>query len=160
MGGQNSIANAVGKGPALILTVDGKDYILAPLLMEDLGDVEIEARRRHRTDVLETVKAAGDLLTSDQRLEMIKELSLESDSWLDFLGTPSGADYILRLRIRKSYPEMSEEQIKSLLTVQAIKDLEQEMLELVGLDVFTGTVESDGDVGMGSTGDAGPPESG
>jgi len=146
----DSVANAVGKGPALILTVDGEDYILAPLKMEDLADVELEAKRRHRADVLAIIKDAGNLLTPEHRLEMFKDLSIESRSALDFLGTMSGLDYLLTLRIRRSYPDMSEEEIKSLVTVQAIKDMEREVAELVGLDKFIGEDE----------GDASPPDSG
>lgn len=155
MGENNdSIANAVGKGPALILTVDGEDYILAPLKMEDMADVEIEAKGRHKADVLDTIRAAGDLLTSEQRLEMIKELSTEFGPWEDFLATPSGAEYVLMISLRNSYPEMSVEKARSLMTVEAIAQILPQITALVGIDAFMGEVGAEGE------GDASPPETG
>ncbi len=146
----DSVANAVGKGPALILTVDGKEYTLAPLKMEDLADVELEAKKRRRADVLQTIKDAGDLLTPEDRREMIKELAVESDSWQDFLTTPSAVEFVLAIRLRRSYPEMTEQEARSLITLDALAQIEIDLIELVGLDAFMGKGE----------GDASPPESG
>lgn len=148
MGKNDSIANAVGKGPILTLTVDGQDYTLAPLKMEDLADAELEAKKRRRAEVLATIKQAGTLLTADQRLEMIRELSVESDSWVDFLSTPSGAEYILVKRLMIAHPSMSKKKARSLITVEAISQIEAEMSQLVGLDVFLGKAE-DEDEGEG-----------
>lgn len=141
----DSVANAVGVGPVLTIEVDGKEYELAPLKMKNLAQVEKHAKSVIRKEALDTIRLAGDLLTSEQRFEAVKELSVETDSWLDFIATPAGINYVMALRIRKSYPEMSAEEADNLITIKAFSDCEAEMDELLGLDVFKAFAAEEGD---------------
>jgi hypothetical protein len=142
MGG---VANAVGVGPVLTIEVGGKEYELAPLKMKDLAKVEKYAKKVRRAEALETIRQAGDLLTSEQVMELVKDLATENDSWLEFIPTPAGIEYVIALRLSLSYPAMTEEELKELITVEAVSKVEAEMDELLGLDAFRAFAgESDG----------------
>jgi len=138
----DSLADALGQGPVTILEVDGKEYELAPLKMKDLAAVEKVARQERRREAIATIKEAGNLLKPDQISAMVAELSVESDSWLSFLGTPTGIEHVIVIRLRKSYPDMTAEEARELITMEAIANVSAEMAELVGIEAF-GSGEDD-----------------
>jgi len=131
-----NVAAATGQGPVTYIEVDGVEYELAPLQMKDLAAVEQHAKKVIRSEALATIREAGDLLTSKEKAAMVKDLSTESRSWLDFLGSPTGIEYVIVIRLRKAHPEMTEEAARDLITVRALADVQAEMSELVGLEVF------------------------
>lgn len=152
MGENDSIADAMGIGPTMIITSGGVDYELAPLRMEDMAAVEKFAKAQHRADILSLLREAGDLITPEERVGLIRELSGQVSggvtekkveagwTWMDEMSSPAVITFVIVMRLRKANPEMTEEQAKDIITVDAIANVEEEMSTLLGLDAF-GTAE-------------------
>ena len=149
--GNDSIANAVGQGPVVTIESAGREYRLAPLRMKDMGLVEQFCKDQHRRDVMETIREAGDMLTSQERIEMISQLSRELSgglqeeeeeaqpsgwTWMDEVSSPSVIEYVIVLRLRKAHPELTEEEAADLITVEAINAVKEGWSTLLGLDAF------------------------
>jgi hypothetical protein len=111
----------------------GKDYLLAPLRMEDLGDVERFAKEIHRQEILDLMKEAGELMDQEERTRWLKELKedlsgtiskqdLEDTvagtrwTWMSAVGSPIVISYAIKIRLRKTYPEMTDEQASDIIT--------------------------------------------
>lgn len=154
----DSVANANGQGPGTVMRSGGKDYVLAPLRMEDLGDVEIFAKEIHRKEIIGLMNEAGDLLEPEERTRWLIELKAElsgtisqsnlEDSlagtgwtWMSAVGSPIVITHAIKIRLRKTYPDMSDEQASDIITADAIADMKEEMSSLLGLDAFTTNAE-------------------
>jgi hypothetical protein len=87
---EDNLADAIGIGPATEIEIEGKKYILGPLLVEDLAKLQEYAKTERRNQALTTFREAGALLATEQKLELVRELSVDRDSWIDLLATPSG----------------------------------------------------------------------
>jgi len=144
----DSIANATGKGPVIFLEKDGKTYTLAPVQMKELGDIEILAKKMHRLDVRAYLQEMGDLLSEDERKEIMQDLRAEvaggpkavdskSDwTWMSEIQSPVIMAEIIIYRLRKAHPELSQEEASEMVTLDAIANVEAEMTELLGIDAF------------------------
>ncbi|MHC4808024.1 MAG: hypothetical protein ACYTBX_17430 [Planctomycetota bacterium] len=165
MSENDSVANANGQGPGTIMRSGGKDYVLAPLRMEDLGDVERFAKEVHRQEILDLMKEAGELMDQEERTRWLKELKedlsgtiskqdLEDTvegtrwTWMSEVGSPIVISYAIKIRLRKTYPEMTDEQASDIITADAIADMKEEMGSLLGLDAFSSSAE-DGEESQG-----------
>ena len=151
----DSIARANGQGPITILKSGGKEYALAPLLMEDMGTVEKFARDRHRAqqkesraDTLELIREAGDLIDPEERSEWVQQLRRDvSDdgewTWMDEMASPTVISFVITMRLQKTYPKMTQEEARSVITVSAIAEMSEEMAALIGLNAFIGDNEDE-----------------
>ena len=166
----DSIAHAVGIEPTVIIESKGKEYELAPLLMEDMGVIEKFAKAQHRQEALIFIREAGDLLSPEDKARMLKELSgdlsggiAEADedilrltpewTWLDEMSSPAVISFVITLRLRKGYPEMTKEEAKNIITVDAVAAVRGEMSALLGLDAFASTgEEQEGEPGEDQSG--------
>jgi hypothetical protein len=140
--GEDNLADAIGIGPAETIEIEGKEYTLGPLLVEDLAKVQEYAKSERRKQVLDTLRAAGELVTSEQRFDSIRDLSVERDSWVDLLTTPKGLRFCLERRLFRSYPDQATELVDK-ISLKELDKLQVEMKELVGLDFFLNTSEED-----------------
>ena len=161
--GSDSVASANGQGPTTIMTSGGKEYVLAPLRMEDLGLVEQFAKERHRKETTELIRELGDLLSPEEKAKWLKDLRKElagtigkddlesgSWSWMMSITSPAVVTFAVVLRLRKTYPEMTEDEAKDIITAEAIADMEGTMSALVGLDAYGSTVAGeDGEQAQG-----------
>lgn len=148
MGAQkDNISHAAGIGPTLTLNLDGKEYTLGPTKIKYLALVQeraaSEARKKATAD-LEILRAAGDLLPPAERADLIREMTQTDHSYIDELMAPRGLQYILFLRLSANHPELTEEAVGELVTLDAISELKMELTELMGLDVFFGGSENEG----------------
>lgn len=163
----DSIANANGQGPTTMLASDGKEYTLAPLLMEELGEVERYAKQLHREEVKELIADLGDLLDPKEKatwLQVLRRevagtpseerLSAGDWTWLVSVTSPAVVAFAVLLRLRKGHPELEEEEARNLITAKAIADMEGTMNELVGLDAYTSGVKNDDRDGEAAQGEA------
>lgn len=167
----DSIAYAMGQEPTVIIESKGTEYELAPLLMEDMGIIEKFAKAQHRQDALSFIREAGDLLSPQDKARMMKELSgdlsggiAEEDeeaperltpewTWLHEMSSPAVISFVITIRLRKGYPEMSEDEAKEIITVDAIAAVKGEMSALLGLDAFaTSGEEQEGEPGEDQSG--------
>lgn len=166
MSENDSVANANGQGPITIIEHGGKEYELAPLRLEDMGAVEKFAKAQHRSEVVALMREMGDLLTVKERSQMMGDLvgnttdETEPDSqativdvvsnkwtWLDEMASPAVINFVIVLRLRKTYPDMTKEQATDIVTVQAIAECREEMSALLGLDAFTSGEDGEGEQG-------------
>jgi hypothetical protein len=151
MSENDSVANANGQGPVTIIEHEGEEYVLAPLLMEDLGKIEMFVKKQHRADILAVIREAGDLLSPKEKQQWLRELAGDSVAqdeesedaeaiikwtWMDEMVSPSVINFTLTLRLRKTYPQMKQEQANSIISAKAIADMTEEMTSLLGLDAF------------------------
>lgn len=149
MSTSDSIANANGQGPVTIMRSGGKEYILASLRMEDLGEVEQFAKELHRKETTKLIRDLGDLLSPEEKSQWLKDLRRElagtigkedldtgSWSWMMSIASPAVVAFAVVLRLRKTYPEMTEDEAKDIITAEAIANMEGDMSELVGLDAY------------------------
>jgi hypothetical protein len=131
-----------------------KDYVLAPLRMEDLGEIEKFAKAQHREEILSLMRESGDLLEPEVRTQWLQELRAdlagnvsEEDlegiqwTWMSEMGSPTVISYAIKIRLRKTYPDMTDEEAKDIITAEAIADMKEEMGSLLGLDAFTDSAE-------------------
>jgi hypothetical protein len=130
--------------------------------MEDMGLVEQFAKERHRAEVLDFIRDAGDLLDSKEKAAQLRDLRKElsgtigkddleagSWSWMMSITSPAVVTFAVVLRLRKTYPEMTEEEAKEIITAEAIGEMEGTMSELVGLDAYGSTADEDGEEDQG-----------
>lgn len=152
--GNDSVANAMGQGPVTVIEHGGKEYDLAPLLMKDMGIIEQEAKAQHRREVLSVIKEAGDLLDSKEKAQWLKTLAKDLSggvsqddvdqglwTWMDEMSSPALITFVITLRLRKTYPDMTQEEADSIVTVDAIAAVRGEMSSLLGLDAFVTRAE-------------------
>ena len=133
---EDSIAHAMGQEPTVIIESKGKEYELAPLLMEDMGVIEKFAKAQHRQEAMTFIREAGDLLSPQDKARMLKELAgdlsggisdAEGDEgrltpewvWLNEMSSPAVISFVITLRLRKGYPQMSEEEASRLSKISA-----------------------------------------
>lgn len=158
----DSIANANGQGPTTIMRSGGEDYILAPLRMEDMGLVEQFAKERHRKETMNLISDLGDLLAPEEKKEWLTTLKSELSgclgldainaggwTWMSSIASPTVITYAVTLRLRKTYPEMTEEEAKDIITAKAIAEMEGTMGELLGLNAFGKVDSEDGEDSQG-----------
>ena len=158
----DSVANANGQGPITIITHEGQDYVLAPLLMEDLGKIEMFVKKQHRAEILAVIREAGDLLSPKEKTQWLRELAgdsiaqdeedenadkIEKWSWMDYMISPSVINFTLTLRLRKTYKDMKQEEANSIISAKAIADMTEDMISLLGLDAFTSDEDGEGEQG-------------
>lgn len=152
----DSVANANGQGPTMMLASDGKEYTLAPLLMEELGEVERYAKQQHREEVKELIADLGDLLDAKEKAQWLQNLRQETVgtpsketldagawTWMVSITSPKIVAFAVLLRLRKGHPELEEEEARNLITAKAIADMEGTMGELVGLDAYSRSLGPD-----------------
>jgi hypothetical protein len=166
----------MGQGPVTIIVGPGnKEYELAPLRMKDMGAIEQFCKAQHRKDGLDFIREAGDLLTTQERKQMIRDLGreisgvrkividVESDqtsemtgsiddigwTWMDEMSSPAVIEHIIVMRLMKANLEMTIEQASDIVTVEAIAEMTEEMSALIGLDAFTTEGEEPGEVQSG-----------
>ena len=164
--GSDSIANANGQGPITMLGSDGKEYTLAPLLMEQLGEVEQFAKKQHRDEVKELIADLGDLLSPEEKAKWLQQLRQETVgtpseetldagawTWMVCVTSPKVVAFAVLLRLRKGHPELDEEDAKELITSKAIADMEGTMNELVGLDAYVSGSEDEAEDGEADQGE-------
>lgn len=167
MGTSDSVAHANGQEPTTMLASDGKEYTLAPLLMEELGEVERYAKQQHRAEVVELMADLGDLLGAEEKKKWLQDLRQETVgtpsedklnagawTWMVSITSPKIVAFAVLLRLRKGHPELEEEEAKNLITAKAIADMEGTMTELVGLDAYTSGNEDDTEGGEKDQGEA------
>ena len=154
--GSDSIAHANGQEPTTMLASDGKEYTLAPLLMEQLGEVEQFAKKEHRVESLALMADFGDLLTTEEKSKWLQDLKQElvgtpsenklnagSWTWMVCVTSPKVVAFAGLLRLRKGHPELEEEEAKNLITAEAIAKMEGTMNELIGLDAYSSGIVGD-----------------
>lgn len=162
MSDNDSVANANGQGPITIIEHEGKEYVLAPLLMEDLGLIEMFVKKRHRAEILAVIREAEDLLSPKEKQQWLRELAGDSVAqdeadedadkvvkwtWMDDMVSPSVINFTLTLRLRKTYPDMKQEEANFIMSAKAIADMTEEMTALLGLDAFIGGEDGEGEQG-------------
>lgn len=165
--GSDSIAEANGQGPTTIMVSGGKEYTLAPLLMEELGQVEQFAKKRHRAEILELMADIGDLLDPKEKAKWLQDLRQETAgtpsketldagawTWMVSVTSPDVVAFAVLLRLRKGHPELEEEEAKNLITAKAIADMAGTMGELVGLDAYSSSLGPDDEDGEENQGEA------
>lgn len=163
---QDSVANATGKGPVVFLEKDDKTYILAPIQMKELGAIEILAKKMHRADVKAYLEDMSDLLEPSERKEILIQLRSEvaggavpstngdpnhvpAWTWLNEIGSSIIIHEIIKYRLQKSHPELTDDEVDAMITVDAIAQVEAEMSELLGIDAFGGGDEVPGEAPSG-----------
>jgi hypothetical protein len=138
---------AAGVSPALKLEIDGKEYELAPAKVGHLALVQKRARedaRKQAEEDMSILRAAGDMLESRERLEMVREMIQVDMSWMTYILTPDGLRYMLYLRLKPNFSDMTEEQVGDLVTMDALAQLSDELTDVLGIDAFL-TEEGEGD---------------
>ncbi len=154
--GSDSVALANGQEPTTMLASDGKEYTLAPLLMEQLGEVEQFAKKEHRAEVKELIADLGDLLSAEEKATWLQQLRQETVgtpseeklndgawTWMICVTSPKVVAFAVLLRLRKGHPELEEEEAKDLITAEAIAKMEGTMNELIGLDAYSSGIVGD-----------------
>lgn len=142
----DNLATVAGIGPTITMKLGGKEYTLGPVKIKYLALVQERAALNTRKKTLaglEVLREAGDLLESSERADLIKDMNNVESSYIDELMTPQGLQYILYLRLNANHPELTEEEVGDLVTMDAISELRMELANLVGIDVFVGTEGSD-----------------
>lgn len=111
------------------IDLGGRAFRLQPLSISDIGEVAYWARAKRARVTLQTL---GDVLTADERKELIKSLqnpattvdSLNENELQGILGDMSAMCYILWLAARKTEPGLTLEEVEALCTIENLAQLE------------------------------------
>ena len=71
---------------------------------------------------------------------------------MDDVVSPTIISFTLTLRLRKTYPEMTQEEARAIVSVKAIADMSEEMTALLGLDAFISNEDGEAEPGEAESG--------
>ncbi len=118
------------------LTIDGKTYILSPLTMKDLRELE----RHFQSQIVDETKALIAGIESKIALDLLRDAIAESKKCQigspEFAGKISsieGLAKILSLSLRAKHIDMDIHKCLELLTPQNIEKISESIAEMTGL---------------------------
>lgn len=112
----NEVNKITGNG--INITLDGKDYILSPLTINDIGEIEIYAKAE-RIKALLLVNSA---LTIREQIDIMKT-PLTPEEIEGVTNSIHGAIYYIWLSLKHAQPDITLEETKKLISRENLRDI-------------------------------------
>lgn len=105
-------------GNGINITLDGKDYILSPLTINDIGEIEIYAKAE-RIKALLLVNSA---LTIREQIDIMKT-PLTPEEIEGVTNSIHGAIYYIWLSLKHAQPDITLDEVKKLVSRDNLRDI-------------------------------------
>lgn len=112
----NEVNKITGNG--INITLDGKDYILSPLTINDIGEIEIYAKAE-RIKALLLVNSA---LTIREQIDIMKT-PLTPEEIEGVTNSIHGAIYYIWLSLKHAQPDITLDEVKKLVSRDNLRDI-------------------------------------
>ncbi len=112
----NEVNKITGNG--INITLDGKDYILSPLTINDIGEIEIYAKAE-RIKALLLVNSA---LTIREQIDIMKT-PLTPEEIEGVTNSIHGAIYYIWLSLKHAQPDVTLDEVKKLISRDNLRDI-------------------------------------
>jgi hypothetical protein len=129
----DNLSAALGIDNFMVIISDGKEYKLAFPKLDYLVKVQERSLERYRTEAIATLKAAKELLDSQEMGKRIQEVLDQQGNWVRELMSPRGIQYFAFLCLHENHPEVDEELAGRLVSLDHIQRLAETLTDAIGM---------------------------
>lgn len=112
----NEVNKITGNG--MNITLNGKDYILSPLTINDIGEIEIFAKAER----IKALLLVNPSLSIKEQIEIMKT-SLSPEEVEGVTSSIHGAIYYIWLSLKHAQPDILLSEVKELVSKENLRDI-------------------------------------
>lgn len=105
---------------------------LTPVLVEDFASIDKYLKDKKMEDAIDLIKIFNSKEEKEKILDNFLNIDIEEER-AKFLATLQGIVFIFKIIFKRSYPERSDEEIASLLSIGNINELTSVFSKLSGM---------------------------